>query len=236
MHITCRIVTTFSYFKVYPSLYFIMLSSVKYRKHKVNFRTDATISLILYVHLSVCMEQSDSHWTDFHNISYSGVPNICQSILFWSKWTKITDTGHESLCVCGMISCCDDCFYNQDRLVLCEVQVESEEAVQHWASSTMDCEHMCCMLGTSWGWENGWTLCCKHNCFETSGVDIQGISLVNLPTYNVSVMASCKYVAKIGRNLIVCVKIFFWKVLTNETCRHSDKSDCLICVVLADIS
>ena len=34
-------------------------------------------------------------------------------------------------CVCGMISCCDDCFYKQDRLVLCEVQVESEEAVQH---------------------------------------------------------------------------------------------------------
>jgi hypothetical protein len=100
MHITCRIVMTFSYFKVYPSVYFIMLSSVKYRKHKVNFRTDATISLILYVHLSVCMEQSDSNWTDFHKISYSGVPNICQSILFWLKWTKITDTGHESLCVC----------------------------------------------------------------------------------------------------------------------------------------
>ena len=60
----------------------------------------ATISLILYVHLSVCMEQSDSHWTDFHKISYFEFPNICQSILFWLKWTKIIDTGHESLCVC----------------------------------------------------------------------------------------------------------------------------------------
>jgi len=81
------------------------------------------------------------------------------------------------------------------------------------------------MLGISWGWGNGWALCCKHNQFETSGVDIQGISLVNLRTYNVSVMASCKCVAKIRRNLIVCVKIFafFWKVFTNETCRHSDR-------------
>jgi hypothetical protein len=94
MHITWRIVMTFSYFKVYPSVYFIMLSSVKDRKHKVNFRTDTSISLIFYIHWSVCMEQSDSHWTDFHKISYSGVPNNCQSILFWLKWTKITDTGH----------------------------------------------------------------------------------------------------------------------------------------------
>ena len=135
---------------------------------------------------------------------------ISQSILIWLKWTKITDTGHESLCVCvcGMISCCDDCFHNQDRLVLFEVQVASEETDQHWASSTIDCEHTCCMLGTSWGWGNGWALCCKHNQFETSGVDIQGISLVNLCTYIVSVMASYKCVAKIRRNLYsVCLNI-----------------------------
>jgi hypothetical protein len=62
-----------------------MLSSVKYREHKINFRIDfwaqlqnETINLILSVHLPVHMEKSDSHWTDFHKISYFGVPTLCE--------------------------------------------------------------------------------------------------------------------------------------------------------------
>lgn len=64
------------------------------------------------------------------------------------------------------------------------------------------------------------------------------MSIVNLPTYSVSMMASYKSVAKIERNLIVCVKIFciFREVSTNRTYRDHNRVNAPYVLYFADVS
>lgn len=59
---------------------------------------------------------------------------------------------------------------------------------------------------------------------QTPDIDIEAISIVNLPAYDISMKTDCESVAKMWRILIVCVLkfcVFLWKVRKGLTCRDN---------------
>lgn len=66
-------------------------------------------------------------------------------------------------------------------IATCEKRDEAEETIDHWTSSTIECKL----------WD----------------IKVYEISTVKLTTYDAAVMIYCISVAKVQRNVTVCVKV-----------------------------
>ena len=65
----------------------------------------ATISFVMTVCLSVCMDQLGSHWTDFHEIWYLFFENLWEKIeVSLKNLRRITGTLSEELCIFMIVS------------------------------------------------------------------------------------------------------------------------------------